>query len=58
MAFLVFFFMLAPVLPLPTLNLGILLYYLSLLILSFCCSQLLFWLFAYRLGAVDPRLVA
>lgn len=57
-AFLVFFFMLAPVLPGHALNLGILLYYLSLLIVSYACSRLLFWLFAYRLGAVDPRLVA
>jgi hypothetical protein len=57
MAFLVFFFMLAPVLPLHSLGPGIFLYYLSLLIISYACSRLLFWLFAYRLGAVDPRLV-
>jgi hypothetical protein len=58
MAFLVFFFMLAPVFPVHAINLGILLYYLSLLVVSYSCSRLLFWLFAYRLGAVDPRLVA
>jgi hypothetical protein len=57
-AFFVFFFSFAPVLPSSTVILGVLIYYVLLLVTSYVCSKFLFWLFEYRIRAVDPRLAS
>lgn len=57
-AFFVFFFSFAPVLPSRSVILGVVIYYVLLLVTSYVCSKFLFWLFEYRMRAVDPRLAS
>lgn len=57
LAFLVFVIMVAPILPSRSHKIGSLIYFALLLFCSYVGSKFLFWIFKYRLKAVDPRLV-
>lgn len=57
-AFFVFFFIVTPVLPSRSVVLGVVIYYSLLLVMSYVCSKFLFWLFEFRIKAVDPRLAS
>jgi len=57
-AFFVFFFILTPVRPSRSVILNVVIYYGLLLALAYVCSKFLFWVFEYRIKAVDPRLAS